>query len=258
MTLFAEALKTWRKARRYSQLELATEAEVSSRHLSFLETGRANPSREMIQRLGDALSLPLAVRNQLLTHAGFAARYPQHGWTSEEMAPIRQAVEYTLQQHAPYPAIAIDRHWTILQMNAPAEQLFAMIGAKIGVSLIDILLDKTVQAMIENWPDVAQHSAHRLRLESAARGGDERLESAINALSLVPPPKSQPIGPVIPTIYRAGDLCLSLFTTIAQFGTPEDLALDDLKIELFFPSDAETEVTLRALANGAAAQHLSS
>lgn len=248
MTQFADALKSWRKARRYSQLELANEAEVSSRHLSFLETGRANPSREMIQRLGDALDLPLTTRNQLLAQAGFAARYPQRDWSSGEMAPIREAVDYTLRQHAPYPAIAVDRHWTILQMNAPAEKLLGLIGARVEVSLLDLMLEESVQAMIENWPEVAYHMAQRLRVESASRGGDNRLDAAIDALALVRSPDMAPVGPVIPTIYRAGDLRLSLFTTIAQFGTPEDLALDDLKIELFFPADADTAAMLTALA----------
>jgi len=249
MTHFSDTLKTWRKMRRYSQLELAGEAGISSRHLSFLETGRSNPSRDMIGRLGDALDLPLAVRNQLLSQAGFAVRYPHRRWDSEDMAPIRAAITHTLKQHAPYPAIAIDRHWTIMEMNHPAEQLFGLIGAKIGISLIDVVLDPQVQAMIENWPEVAHHSAHRLRTESASRGGDERLDAAVNALSRAPLPHGARTGPVIPTIYRTGDLRLSLFTTIAQFGTPEDLALDDLKIELFFPSDKETEATLRALAS---------
>ncbi|MEM9572215.1 MAG: helix-turn-helix transcriptional regulator [Pseudomonadota bacterium] len=247
MTQFAETLKSWRKVRRYSQLDLAGEAEISSRHLSFLETGRANPSREMVARLGDALSLPLAVRNQMLTQAGFAVRYSKRDWDTEEMAPIRSAVTYMLKQHTPYPAIAIDRYWTILQMNQPAQQIFALIGAAEGVSLIDILLDPNVQGLIENWPEVAHHSAHRLRTESAALGGDPKLEEAIVALSRTPFPKVTPPGPVVPSVYRAGDLRLSMFTTIAQFGTPEDLALDDLKIELFFPSDEATDAVLRAM-----------
>ena len=132
MTQFAETLKLWRKARRYSQLDLAIEADVSSRHLSFLETGRANPSREMIGKLGDALSLPLAARNQMLAQAGFAARYPQRNWEAEEMAPVRAAVTHLLNHHQPYPAIAIDRHWTIMQMNPAATQLFALLGAGVG------------------------------------------------------------------------------------------------------------------------------
>ena len=247
MTQFAETLKTWRKARRYSQLDLAHEADVSSRHLSFLETGRANPSREMIGRLGDALSLPLAARNQLLTQAGFAARYPQRNWESDDMAPVRAAVTHVLKQHHPYPAIAIDRHWTILQMNPAATQLFAMLGAGAGSSVIDTLLDPQVQANIENWPDVAHHALHRLRTESASRGGDAVLAGAIEALAKVPAPTRSSLAPVTPTIFRQGDLRLSLFTTIAQFGTPEDLALDDLKIELFFPSDDATEAILQAM-----------
>lgn len=248
MTQFAQTLKTWRKARRYSQLELAGVADVSSRHLSFLETGRANPSREMIGKLGDALSLPLAARNQLLTHAGFAARYPQRMWDADEMAPVRMAISYTLSQHAPYPAFAIDHHWTILQVNSPAKQLFALMGAHVGVSLIDILLTESIQAMIENWPDVAHHSVHRLRTESAARGGDSVLDVAADALAHTAPSQQPKRHPVVPTIYRAGDLRLSLFSTIAQFGTPEDLALDDLKIELFFPSDQKTDAILREMA----------
>jgi len=249
MAHFSESLKTWRKMRRFSQLDLAGEAGISSRHLSFLETGRSNPSRDMISKLGDALDLPLAARNQLLAQAGFTARYPQRGWDSKDMSPIRAAITHMLKQHAPYPAIAIDRHWTIMQMNAPATHLFSLIGARVGVSLIDIVLDPQVQDMIENWPEVAHHSAHRLRTESASRGGDERLDAAVAALTRTPLPSTPLTGPVIPTVYRTGDLRLSLFTTIAQFGTPEDLALDDLKIELFFPSDDETEAALRALSN---------
>lgn len=247
MVQFSETLKTWRKMRRFSQLDLAGEAGISSRHLSFLETGRSNPSRDMIGKLGDALDLPLAARNQLLAQAGFAARYPQRGWDSDEMAPIRQAISHTLKQHAPYPAIALDRHWTITQMNQPAGQLFALIGARVGVSLIDLILDPNVQDMIENWPEVAHHSAHRLRTESVARGGDKKLDAAVETLSRVPLPTGAQLGPVTPTIYRAGDLRLSLFTTIAQFGTPVDLTLDDLKIELFFPTDTETDAALKAL-----------
>lgn len=248
MTQFAQTLKTWRKARRYSQLDLASEADVSSRHLSFLETGRANPSREMITKLGDALSLPLAARNQLLAHAGFAMRYPQRKWEAEEMAPIRAALNYTLKQHAPYPAFAVDRHWTLLQLNDPAQRLFGLMGGEVGVSLIDLMLDDTAQSMIENWPDVALHSAHRLRTESAAVGGDPVLDSAADALARTSRNPRSELGPVVPTIYKAGNLRLSLFSTIAQFGTPEDLTLDDLKIEMFFPNDAASDLVLKQMA----------
>lgn len=249
MTPFSQTLKAWRKTRRLSQLELAGEANVSSRHLSFLETGRAQPSRDMIARLGEALQLPLTARNQLLTQAGYATRYTQHNWDSHHMAPIRAAIDHTLEGHAPYPAFAVDQHWTILKMNGPATHLFAFIGATEGTSLIDLLQDKSVQAHIENWPEVAYHATQRLRTESAARGGDPRLDAAADALSKSAGRFTPTLTPVVPTLYRIGDQQLSLFSTIAQFGTPEDLLLDDLRIELFFPGDAASETLLRALFN---------
>lgn len=202
----------------------------------------------MITKLGDAMSLPLAARNQLLAHAGFAMRYPQRKWEAEEMAPIRAAVDYTLKQHAPYPAFAVDRHWTLLQLNGPAQRLFGLMGGEVGVSLIDLMLDDSAQSMIENWPDVAHHSAHRLRTESAAVGGDPVLDSAADALARTSRNPHSKLGPVVPTIYRASDLRLSLFSTIAQFGTPEDLTLDDLKIEMFFPNDAASDLVLKQMA----------
>jgi transcriptional regulator with XRE-family HTH domain len=245
MSQFPETLKTWRNARRLSQLDLAVEADVSARHISFLETGRARPSREMIGKLGDALRLPLATRNQMLTHAGFAPRYPARRWEAEEMAPIRAAIAHTLSAHAPYPAIAIDKLWTVLRMNGPAVSLFGMLGISEGVSLIDLIVSDRLVPFIENWPDVARHSAQRLRTESAAQGGVAALDRAAEKLANVPQFGEHKLGPVVPTIYRAGAVRLSLFATVAQFGTPEDLALDDLKLELFFPADAETEAYLR-------------
>lgn len=249
MSDFPQTLKTWRKERRFSQLELAVEADISSRHLSFLETGRANPSPSMIMRLGDALQLPLAARNQMLTHAGFAARYPGRKWNAEEMGPIRAAVEHTLHAHAPYPAIALDREWDILKMNKPAETLFGALNISQGQSLLDLLVSDEVQMIIENWPEVAHHVVQRLRTESAAQGGLEKLDNVANLLAKVPFSKNDKTGPVMPTIFRLGDMRLSLFGTVAQFGTPEDLTLDDLKIELFFPADESTEQTLRIMSS---------
>ena len=247
MSTFPESLKSWRKARRCSQLDLAMEANVSSRHISFLETGRARPSPEMILRLGDALQLPLAARNQMLTQAGFAARYPARRWEAADMAPIREATDHTLAGHAPYPAIALDRLWTVVRMNGPARMMFASLAVEEGDSLLDLVTSDALPSHIENWPEVAHHSAQRLRTESAAQGGVEALDRAAAKLSEAPEPDSPATGPVVPTIYRMGAMRLSMFTTIAQFGTPEDLTLDDMKIELFFPADAETADILRAL-----------
>lgn len=247
MSQFPQTLKTWRKARHLSQLDLALEADVSARHISFLETGRARPSRDMITRLGDAMQLPLSTRNQMLTHAGFAPRYAAREWNADEMAPARAAVEHTLTAHAPYPAFAVDRLWTVLKLNTPAQNLFHVLNITEGSSLLDLVTSDTFPPLIENWPQVAHHSAQRLRTESAAQGGVPELEETADHLSKTPPPAEHSLGPVVPTIYRLGPLRLSLFSTIAQFGTPEDLTLDDLKIELFFPADDETKAALTGL-----------
>lgn len=248
MTDFPGTLRTWRKARRYSQLDLAGEANVSARHISFLESGRAQPSRDMIARLGDALALPLDARNQMLTHAGFAARYPGRAWDDAAMEPIRSAVRYMLEAHAPYPALAVDRLWTILQMNDSAKHIYGLLDMSVGDSLLDLMMSDALPSLIENWPQVAHHACQRLRTESAAQGGLPALDRAADHLGHVPQPKHNPTSPVIPTILNAGGLRLSIFATIAQFGTPEDVALEDLKVELYFPADEATAIALRALA----------
>lgn len=247
MNQFPQTLKTWRKARHLSQLDLALEADVSARHISFLETGRAQPSRDMIARLGAAMDLPLSTRNQMLTHAGFAPRYDARAWDASDMAPIRAALDHILDNHAPYPAFAADRLWTIQRLNEPASKLFSLMGIAEGSSLLELVTSDTLPSMIENWPEVAHHTAQRLRLESTAQGGVPELDAAVDHLSRVPPPNTPTLGPVIPTIYATGPMRLSLFSTIAHFGTPEDITLDDLKIELFFPADRETEQTLRQM-----------
>ncbi|WP_415401952.1 helix-turn-helix domain-containing protein [Tateyamaria sp. SN3-11] len=248
MTGFPGTLRTWRKARRFSQLDLAGEANVSARHISFLESGRARPSREMITRLSEALTLPLDARNQMLTHAGFAARYPGRPWDDAEMAPIRAAVGHMLDTHAPYPALAVDRLWRVLQMNAPARMLYGLLGVVPGDSLLDLMTSDTLPPLVENWAEVAHHACQRLRTESAAQGGIAALDRAADHLGRVPRPRSVAANPVIPTILNTGTLRLSIFATIAQFGTPEDVALEDLKVELYFPSDPESEAVLRSLA----------
>lgn len=224
------------------------EADVSSRHISFLETGRARPSPQMISRLGDALNLPLAARNQMLTHAGFAVRYGQRAWDADDMAPIRAAVAHMLASHAPYPALAIDRLWTVVRMNGPANVLFGHLQIGEGDSLLDLLVSDALPSLVENWPAVARHAAHRLRTESAAQGGVEELDWVADHLSQVPFEADNPVGPVVPTVFRLGEIRLSLFATLAQFGTPDDVALDDLKIELYFPTDTASDQALRALA----------
>ncbi|MEM8749882.1 MAG: helix-turn-helix transcriptional regulator [Pseudomonadota bacterium] len=247
MSQFPQTLKTWRKARRFSQLDLALEADVSTRHISFLETGRAQPSREMIGRLGDALNLPLESRNLMLTHAGFAARYPGRDWHDDVMMPVRAAVSHVLTGHAPFPALALDRLWNVVEMNEPAGRLFGMLSVEKGSSLLDLMMSDLLPTVIENWPEVAHHSAQRLRIESISQGGVTALDRVVEHLSALARERVENPTAVVPTVYNAGGIRFSLFSTIAQFGSPADLTLDDLKIELFFPNDKPTEDALRAL-----------
>lgn len=248
MNDFSTTLRTWRATRRYSQLDLAIEAEISARHLSFLETGRARPSREMVVRLGEALELPLDARNQMLTHAGFAIRYTARDWDDKAMEPIRRAVSRQLQRHMPYPGMALDRLWNIREANPAALALFAPFGICVGGSLLQLMMLEVLPQVIENWPEVAHHAALRLRTESAAQGGIPEFTEAIQYLTSAAAVHTPTATPVVPTVLTMGDQRLSMFATISQFGTPEDLLLDDLKIELYYPMDDATAEIFEALA----------
>ena len=243
MTPFSDLLRHWRKMRRLSQLELALEANVSARHISFLETGRARPSRDMIVLLGETLMVPLAERNQMLAALGFTPRYAARDWDEAAMAPIRRAVDQLLVNHMPYPGIAIDRLWRLIRMNKAAKQLFGMFGMTEGESMLNLLSNPMLWQMIENWPEVAHHSMMRLRVESRAQGGVAELDAAASVLADHAKLGSD-VGPTVPTVFRFGDQRLAMFGTVAQFGSPEDLTLEDMKVELFFPSDAETDQKL--------------
>ena len=249
MTPFPDLLRHWRKLRRLSQLDLALDAQVSARHISFLETGRARPSPGMIARLGEVLSLPLEARNELLVSTGFAPRYSARPLSDEAMQPVIQAVRHMLDRHAPYPGLALDRLWTVQMMNQPAHRLFAPFGLDSGGSLLDLICAPGMSDVVENWPEVAHHSATRLRAESRAAGGLDLLdEAARHLMKQADTHFTTPDGPVIPVIYKLGPTRLSLFGTIAQFSTVSDTTLDDLKIELFFPADADSDALLRSLA----------
>jgi transcriptional regulator with XRE-family HTH domain len=240
MTQYSDLLKQWRKQRRMSQLDLAVEADVSARHISFLETGRSRPSPDMIVHLSEVLDVPMDARNQMMHATGFASRYAATPLDDEAMAPILEAVSWTLERHAPYPGLALDRRWRIIKLNAPAAKLFAPLGLVEGESLLDLVTNPMMPDLVENWPEVAHYTMLRMRAESAAAGGIPELEAAILHLSGHSRiSNDQPSGPTVPTIYRFGDQRLSLFGTIAQFSTINDETLDDLKIELFFPADQE-------------------
>jgi len=245
-TEFGSILKEWRKVRRFSQLDLSLEAEMSARHLSFLESGRSNPSRDMVMRLSDALQLPRPAANQALNAAGFAPVYPSLPDDAAELEPVNQAIETMLSRHDPYPGIAVDRHWNVVNSNQGAQMLLALSGSDGPANMMDVLINSANLGFIENWEEVALLSIARLRTEILELGGDEGLSALMQRISSLERVKNADMSAinlnqaVIPTILRFGETRLSVFTTIAQFGTVQDIRAGETRIELMFPMDEET------------------
>ncbi len=249
---FGSVLKDWRSQRRLSQLDLGLSANVSARHISFLETGRATPSRSMVMNLCETLDVPRSTRNTFLSAAGFSPAYRRRDLDEADMAHVRAAVEWMLERHDPYPALALDRHWTVTRTNRSAGILLGGAGLAEGDSLLEAMTDMSKMAsVLDNWPEVAQHTIARLRTESTHLGGDPVLDAAADSLardvgSALPETKGV-LPSVIPARYRANGIVLSLFSTLAQFGSAEDIALAELKIEMMFPADEESRAVLMAL-----------
>lgn len=247
---FGSVLKEWRGIRRLSQLELSNVADVSARHISFLESGRSKPSRPMALHLATALDIPRAERNRLITAAGFAPIWSERELDTEAMAPVHQALQWTLERHNPYPAVVLDRHWRVTDQNEACASLLAALGIE---GEIDFLAEMTgngsLRQIIDNWSTVGHYLLTRLRTESAAVGGDPILDEAIERLASDPELgfTDGELPPVVSVDFRLGDACVSLFSTIAQFGTAEDLALAELRIELFFPANDVSREFLHAL-----------
>jgi transcriptional regulator with XRE-family HTH domain len=247
--VFGDLLRDWRRERRMSQLDLGLAANVSARHIAFLETGRAAPSRSMVLQLAETMQVPRADRNGLLTAAGFAQAYRQRTMDDAELAPIRAAVTWTLERHDPYPAMALDRHWVVTAANVSATRMLSALGASVGASLLDVLTQfEMVRVAFDNWPDVARYFLARLRVESAQLGGDAVIDAAIQVLAAevaaFSASPARELTAVMPTRLNFNGRVLSFFSTIAQFGTAEDIALADLRIELMFPADADTRAFL--------------
>ncbi len=253
-------LQYWRRARNLSQLALAHEADVSPRHICFLETGRARPSREMLLRLSEALTIPLRERNALLLSAGYAPVYSESGWDAPAMAAARTAIDAILRQQAPYPAVAMDRSWNIIQANEPAARFFALLLADrkpsgAGNVLRLMFQEDGLRPTVENWETVARALLARLHREAVGGVLDEasrRLLAELLALPGVPSEwvssgTSLPLLPVIPVVFRHRSKRFSYFSTMTVLGTPQDVTLQELRIECFFPLDEATAVAARAL-----------
>ena len=251
---FGDHLRTWRAQRRFSQLDLALEADVSARHISFLESGRSKPSRDMVMHLADRLDLPLRERNALLQAAGFAAAYPETPLDDASLAPVRTALERMLAQHMPMPAVLFDRYWNLIDANPTAAAMFGVTPGAEPLNIVAMVANNPgFTAQFENWPDVAHHMMERLKLELAASGGDPKLEEVMAAFGADPVfdhPSPEDVGdePLIYLRLKMGGQTIGLFSCIAQFGTARNITVNDLRLELFFPEDEISERVLRGLA----------
>ncbi len=252
---FAALLRRFRAARRMSQLDLALECNVSARHLSFLETARAKPSREMVLQISEGLTLPLGSQNALLQAAGFAAVFPASPLDSDALGPFRAVLQEMMDRHAPYPAILCDRHWRVRDANPTAAALLSPLQGETGeTSLVRMLTDSpAVEAMIANLPEVIQEMRGRIALEALEAPGDpvlRELLSSLDAASLRHPlAGSVPRRPLLPLIVNTPGGQLSFLSTIAHFGTSEDVTVRDLRLELLFPADDFTRAALKAMAS---------
>jgi len=257
---FGVHLRHWRTRRRLSQLDLAQEAEVSTRHLSYVETGRAAPSREMVLRLAERLEVPLRERNALLVAAGFAPMYRQRSLDDPAMAAARRAVDLVLKGHEPFPALAVDRHWNLVAHNALVPMLMAGAAPELVKPPINVLrLSLHPDGLASRIANLAQWRAHlleRLQQQIAATG-DAVLQALHDELEAYPMPQvshdtpaveTDLSGVVVPFQLATPNGVLSFISTTTIFGTPVDVTLQELAVESFFPADAQTAAALAALA----------
>ncbi len=253
---FCGLLKHWRQHRSLSQLDLALMADVSQRHVSWLETGRSKPSREMVLRLTEAMEVPLRERNHLLSAAGFANMFTENQLDEPTMQPVLQVLSRMLESHEPYPAIVLDRLWNVVMQNKAADVLFEITGdpaelwAGVGdkgdrnIALLSVH-PNGLRQFISNWDTAGPVFLRRLKREALA-SGDQAIVEKYHELEraageeLVDQAPSDPLLPILPLEFELGDFKLSLFTVISTFGTAQDITTDELRIETFYPTDEHT------------------
>ena len=247
-------LREWRQRRHLSQLDLASEAEVSTRHLSFVETGRAAPSRDMLLRLAERLNIPLRAQNELLHAGGFAAIYSERPLDAPEMTTARRTVDAVLAAHAPFPALAIDRHWTMVASNGAVLPLLAGVAVHLLKSPVNVLRlslhPEGLAPRIANLGEWRHHLLTRLQ-QQIENSGDAILRSLKTELSAYPfaasaTPPGNFGGIAVPLRLRVpgSPAPLSLISTTTVFGTPIDVTLAELALECFYPADDATRITL--------------
>ncbi|MFT3838780.1 MAG: helix-turn-helix transcriptional regulator [Myxococcaceae bacterium] len=250
-------LKRWRDLRKLSQLELAENAGVSSRHLSFIESGRSQPSRQMLLTLADALEVPLRERNALLTAAGFAPVYSQRDLDSPEIAAVLKSIEGVLERLNPFPCVVMNHLWEVQRANQAAMRLIAYYvdaeDLEQPLNLVKVLFTPSMRKVVENFAQIAPAFAQQLHREVLA--GDQEAKALLDELFKQPgvPDSWRKVDldshlmPVVPLVLNKNGLKLSLFTTLATLGTPLDVTLQELRIETYLPADDATAKALEEL-----------
>lgn len=259
---FGGQLRAWRLARRVSQEELAGRAGVSSKHMSFVENGKSQPSRELVLSLAGALDIPLRERNVLLTAAGYAAVYRASSLEGAELAHVRKAIDHVLRQQEPYGAVVVDGYWDILRMNDGALRLFKHFAPTSADGLaatrnlmLGVFHPAALRPYVVNWQEVASLLVARMHREIAARPGDPQLtELAARVLAQpdVPtewriPVAGQAALPILGVHLKSATLEVKLFTMLTSIGTPLDVTAEEIHIETYFPADEASERVMRSL-----------
>lgn len=254
---FGDHLREWRQRRHLSQLDLAGDAEISARHLSFVETGRAAPSRDMVLRLAERLDVPLRERNVLLVAAGFAPAFTNRSLDDPALAAARQAVEIVLKAHEPYPALAVDRHWNLVSANAMVAPLLGGVAPSLLAPPLNVMRlsfhPEGLAPLTVNLAEWCAHLLERLHRQIEATA-DPVLVALYDELKTYPiPARGAPRtnlaeSVAVPFQMRMGKDVLSFISTTMIFGTPVDITLSELALETFFPADEATAEKMRDLA----------
>ncbi len=250
---FGPLLSQWRRLRGKSQLDLAVEAAVSPRHVSFVETGRSKPSREMVLTLATALNVPLRERNTLLLAAGYAPVYRETRLDAPELEPALRALDLILKHQEPYPAIVLDGQWDVLRMNDGARRFFVrLLGAapEGRANVLRLMFDeRCLKPYVEKWEEVAGDLVQRVHREAAGGTPNDALKRVLSEVLAYPGVPERfgsldpnvAIAPFIPISFKKDDLACRYFSLVTTLGTPQDVTLQELRVESFFPADAETE-----------------
>jgi len=263
-TAIGPLLQHWRKSRNLSQLALAHEADVSPRHICFLETGRSRPSREMVMLLSKVLDVPLRERNAMLLSAGFAPIFTQSPLDAPELRAVQTALHAILRQQEPYPAVVMNRHWDLVQANEAASRFFSLLlgerPATEPANVVRLMFDPNgLRPCVSNWDIVAETLLQRVHREAVGGVPDAATHELLAEVLAYPGvPKhlgrlhlGAPSVPVIPICFCKGDQVFNYFSAVTTLGTPQDVTLQELRIEAFFPADPATEERARALRDSA-------